>query len=138
MINDRRKGKTHSYTEEAADLLSILLETDFYQKNDDNLIIDEVFTFFFAGMKTIQVSTTNLIYYLTKHPEIKAKLLKEILPPLAKVKQNILDGLEYDTVMEFEYLQHCFYESLRIEPPASTSFYQRFMEDAEFTIEGNR
>ena len=53
MINDRRKGKTHSYTEEAADLLSILLGTDFYQKNDDNLIIDEVFTFFFAGMKTI-------------------------------------------------------------------------------------
>jgi cytochrome P450 len=53
MINDRRKGKTHSYTEEAADLISILLETDFYQKNDDNLIIDEVFTFFFAGMKTI-------------------------------------------------------------------------------------
>jgi cytochrome P450 len=53
MINDRRKGKTHSYNEDTADLLSILLETDFYQKNDDNLIIDEIFTFFFAGMKTI-------------------------------------------------------------------------------------
>ena len=43
-----------------------MLETDFY-KNEDDLIIDEIITFFFAGMKTIQVSTTNLIYYLTKH-----------------------------------------------------------------------
>lgn len=56
-------------------------------------------------MKTIQVSTTNLIYYLTKHPEIKQKLLKEILPPVELVKNNILEGLDYETVMEFEYLQ---------------------------------
>jgi hypothetical protein len=55
-------------------------------------------------MKTIQVSTTNLIYYLTKHPEYKSKLLQEILPPVESVKDNIVDGLEYDTVMEFEYL----------------------------------
>ena len=56
-----------------------MLQTDFY-KNEDNLIIDEIITFFFAGMKTIQVSTTNLIYYLTKHQDIKKKLLREILP----------------------------------------------------------
>lgn len=57
-----------------------------------------------AGMKTIQISTTNLIYYLTKHPEYKEKLLKEILPPVEKVCDNIVEKLDYDTVMEFEYL----------------------------------
>ena len=72
-------------------------------------------------MKTIQISTTNLIYYLTKHPDIKAKLMDEILPPVEKVKDNILEGLDYDTVMEFEYLHNCYSESLRIEPPASIS-----------------
>lgn len=72
-------------------------------------------------MKTIQVSTTNLIYYLHKHPEIKEKLLKEILPPVEKVKENIIGNLEYDTVMEFEYLRQCYYESLRKEPPANIS-----------------
>jgi cytochrome P450 len=84
-------------------LLSILINTDFFQGNDE-LIIDEIITFFLAGMKTIQISTTNLIYYLTKHPEIKKKLLSEILPPLEKVTDNIVDDFTYDTVMEYEYL----------------------------------
>lgn len=68
------------------------------------MMIDEIFTFFLAGMKTIQVSSTNLIYYLTKHPEFKSTLLQEILPPVERVSDNIVDGLEYETVMEFEYL----------------------------------
>ena len=64
MITERRSGKSQSYSQD--DLLSILINTDFFQGNDE-LIIDEVITFFLAGMKTIQISTTNLIYYLTKH-----------------------------------------------------------------------
>lgn len=101
MINERRSGKSKSY--EGDDLLSILTSTDFFQGND-NLIIDEIVTFFLAGMKTMQISTTNLIYYLTKHPQYKEKLLKEILPPVELVKNNIVEELEYDTVMEFDYL----------------------------------
>ena len=45
-----------------------------------------------------------MIYYLCKHPELKAKLIKEIVPPVERVKDNIVDGLEYDTVMDFEFL----------------------------------
>jgi len=55
-------------------------------------------------MKTIQISTTNLIYYLTKHQNIKHKLLKEILPPVEAVSGNIMKGLTMETVSEFEYL----------------------------------
>ena len=47
--------------------------------------------------------------------------MDEILPPVEKVKDNILEGLDYHTVMEFEYLHNCYSESLRIEPPASIS-----------------
>lgn len=54
-------------------------------------MIDEIYTFFLAGMKTIQITTTNLIYYLTKHPEFKKKLLLEILPPVEKVQNDILN-----------------------------------------------
>lgn len=72
-------------------------------------------------MKTIQVSTTNLLYYLTRCPYIKQKLLDEILPPLADLT-DLVKELTYEQVMDFEYLQYCFNESLRIEPPASISF----------------
>ena len=50
MINERRSGQSKSYSQD--DLLSILINTDFFQGND-SLIIDEIFTFFLAGMKTI-------------------------------------------------------------------------------------
>lgn len=72
-------------------------------------------------MKTIQVSTTNLIYYVTRDAEIRKKLFAEILPAVDKVKDNIMDGLDYETVNEFDYLQQCYHESLRIEPPSNVS-----------------
>jgi cytochrome P450 len=53
------------------------------------MIIDELLTFFVAGMKTIQTTTTNFICYLEMYPEIKARLLTEIIPPVQKVKANI-------------------------------------------------
>lgn len=69
------------------------------------MIIDEVITFFLAGMKTIQVTTTNLIYYLTKHKDHKRTLLKEVLPPIEQAEKNIVDELTTDTVMEYNFLQ---------------------------------
>lgn len=66
---------------------------------------------------------------MTKHPEYKKKLLEEILPPVQKVRDNILEGLDYDTVMDFEYLHWCYNETLRIEPPAGMTFQQTMSED---------
>jgi cytochrome P450 len=102
IINKRRKGESKTYDDQA-DLLSILLSTDFY-KNEDELMIDEVITFFLAGMKTIQISTTNLIYHLAKNPAIKARLLKEILPCVEKAMGNIVEDMTYESVMDFTYL----------------------------------
>jgi cytochrome P450 family 6 len=75
--------------------------------------------FFVAGMKTIQISTMNTIYYTTRHAEYGAKLLEEVYPVLEKASNNIVEDLDYDSVQEFEYLQQCYNESLRIEPPAN-------------------
>ena len=35
---------------------------------------------------------------MQKHPEFKAKLLKEILPPVEKVQENIVEEFTYETV----------------------------------------
>jgi cytochrome P450 len=58
-----------------------------------------------------------MFYYLHKHPEIKAQLLDLIRPPVQKVANDIVNGLDYNTVMEFDFLKACWYESMRIEPP---------------------
>jgi cytochrome P450 len=50
MIDERRSGQQSSLLKD--DLLSILISEEFF-KGNDNLIIDEIVTFFLAGMKTI-------------------------------------------------------------------------------------
>jgi len=76
-------------------------------------------TFFLGGMKTSQITTANLIYYLSQHPEVKEKLLKEI-----KLENT---DLSYEQIMEFDYLQQCINETLRLEPPAPLSQSQHFI-----------
>jgi cytochrome P450 len=51
MINERRSGAQKGHQSE--DLLSILINSELHIADDDNLIIDELFTFFIAGMKTV-------------------------------------------------------------------------------------
>lgn len=69
ILMERKSGKSKTYGDND-DLLSILTSADVF-KNDNDAIEHEIFGFFMAGMKTIQISTTNLIYYLNKHPECK-------------------------------------------------------------------
>ena len=68
---------------EAGDFLTILLTEDFFM-NDNERIIDECFTFFFAGSQTSAVTTQNLIIALMKHPEYQEMLLKEFEDELIK------------------------------------------------------
>lgn len=132
IIEERRAGITKS-SEMHADLLSILIESEMYQ-NNDNMMIDEIFTFFIAGMRTIQISTTNVFYYLNQNTQFKQKLLDEVVPVVASVKDNLLDGFTYEMATEFTYLQYVYNESLRIEPPASISGSQAFSEDTKISM----
>jgi cytochrome P450 len=59
-------------------------------------------------------------------------------PFLDKVKDNLLNGLDYETVMEFQYLFQCYYESLRIEPPIAQSSLQTFSQDVTIGVGGKQ
>jgi len=98
------------------------------------VIIDELATFFLAGMKTVQMTTANTLMYLSQHPELKTRLIDEIMPVMTDVKDDILEKLTWGKVENFDFLIHCFYESLRIEPPVPVSSNQCFSEDV--TING--
>lgn len=70
-----------------------------------------------------------MMYYLTKHQDRKEQLLNEILPPLEKMEGDILKNFDYDTAMSFDFLQQCFYETIRLESPAVISNPQVSIED---------
>ena len=40
---------------------------------------------------------------MAENPDMKKKLLAEMLPVVEKVKNNLINGLDYDTLMEWSY-----------------------------------
>ena len=117
IILERKAGKTQVYGDGQTDLLNILLTDEFYSSHEA-VLIDEIITFFVAGMKTVAIATANLICYMDHNPDVKKKLLDEIIPVVEAAKENIAENLEYEAVMDLEYLHMCYYESLRIDPSA--------------------
>lgn len=79
---------------------------------DDELLIAQVFVFFAAGFETSSSATSFTLHQLAYHPEIQAKVQKEIDVVLAKY-----DGkLCYDAIKEMTYLEWTLKEGLRQFP----------------------
>ena len=81
---------------------------------------------FQAGMETIQISSTNLLYYVTEQKDIQAKITAEINPIMDKCASDFNQLLCSDSVEEFTYLRRCFMESLRHSPPTGGTSTCRF------------
>jgi len=68
-----------------------------------------------AGTDTTTAALTNTIYLLYKHPQVLAKLRKE-LDAAATDNQDVP---EYNNVCNLPYLRACIEESLRVRPASS-------------------
>jgi cytochrome P450 len=130
LINDRRAGLSKSYHEGQIDLLDIIIEEELY-KNDIDAMIDEMIVLFVAGMKTIQITSTNMVQYCTKFPENKERILKETYSVIDGMKDDIIEKLDADVADSFEFTRNCFYESMRIETPIPTSTTSCFNKEVK-------
>lgn len=74
MIDTRRKQQTEIG---CGDLLSIMLGDPMFSENEE-VMIDELLTIFFAGSQTTANATQNLILHLLKHPRYEQAILDEL------------------------------------------------------------
>lgn len=113
IVESRRKViKANPNLKDCGDFLGILLKDDNFH-GDNEMIVDECLTFFFAGSQTSSVAAQNLILMLIKHPEIKNRILEELdrviiqphlndlkkqgkLQPGETVNLNVLDFINFD------------------------------------------
>ena len=108
-IIDRRREamKKDPSLKEAADFLTILLTEPFFM-NDNERIIDESLTFFFAGSQTSGVTSQNLMIALLKNPDYQTKLLKEfddeIVQPHLQERVTRGELMSGDTVNDINVL----------------------------------
>jgi len=86
---------------------------------------------FLAGMKTIQVSSSNTIMYLAGHPEIKQKLIAEVDSFLTPIADDLQEKSTMEIADQFSYLLYCYWESLRVEPPVPVTTSTAFTEDVD-------
>uniref|UniRef100_A0A8D8Q5Q5 Probable cytochrome P450 6a14 n=1 Tax=Cacopsylla melanoneura TaxID=428564 RepID=A0A8D8Q5Q5_9HEMI len=114
----KAKARTQGDTKDFLQLLINLHKED--EMNNDkeghfsmNAVIGNLFVFLLAGQETSTQAVTMLLYNLSKHPDVKHKLAKEIDTVLTTVPHE----LSYDDAMKkFPYLNQVLEESMRLYP----------------------
>ena len=83
------------------------------EKMSDQQLRDEVMTIFLAGHETTSNALTWTLYLLSNHPEVEAKLEKELDTVLGKNQM-----VHVEDVSKLEYVTKILTESMRLYPPA--------------------
>jgi len=89
-----------------------LLDHLVQQTDDDTIIRDETLNIMIAGRDTTMATLTFVIYCLSRHPEVLAKLRNEILSTIGKTSTPTIED-----VRQCKYLRAVINETLRLYPP---------------------
>ena len=115
-IIDEKKVKNDP---DANDVVSLLLGDPSYQETSD--LIDDVIVMFFAGSKTVQGTTTNLITTMLHEPEEFARLKVETEGIMDKVKDDIMGKFDLESIQDLDQVKNFYLETMRRTSPAVAS-----------------
>lgn len=108
LIRQRRESG-----QDTGDLLSMLLHTQYEDGSQitDQQVRDEVMTILLAGHDTTALAMTWMLYLLSQHPEVEAKLVTEL--------QTVLNGRNptFADLPQLRYTDRVVKEALRLYPP---------------------
>lgn len=108
LIRQRRESG-----QDTGDLLSMLLHTQYEDGSQitDQQVRDEVMTILLAGHDTTALAMTWMLYLLSQHPEVEAKLVIEL--------QTVLNGRDptFADLPQLRYTDRVVKEALRLYPP---------------------
>lgn len=82
--------------------------------------------FLVAGSDTSSQTSINLMIQLAESPKAQNQLFSEV-----KNWRFGSEGIKIENLSQFEYLQCCFDESLRHQPPVMASIYRRLTKNVE-------
>mmetsp|Transcript_2968 Transcript_2968/g.5497 ORF Transcript_2968/g.5497 Transcript_2968/m.5497 type:complete len:243 (-) Transcript_2968:211-939(-) len=99
-------------------LLSALCEkADDGSEFSDDLVLQNVYSFLFAGLDTTSTALAHTLVHLARHPEIQERARKEALS---------VDEISYDTILSgLPFLSCVLKEAMRLCPPVSGIGRQR-------------
>eukprot|EP00192_Tetraselmis_astigmatica_P002117 CAMPEP_0117660210 /NCGR_PEP_ID=MMETSP0804-20121206/6847_1 /TAXON_ID=1074897 /ORGANISM="Tetraselmis astigmatica, Strain CCMP880" /LENGTH=1063 /DNA_ID=CAMNT_0005466925 /DNA_START=281 /DNA_END=3472 /DNA_ORIENTATION=- len=114
IIDERRSGKQ---VVDSPDLLSRMLtvaDPETGAMMTDELIVNNLITFFIAGHDSTSSLLTTAMYYISQNPAVEDRMVAEIMEVLGP------DGREpeYADLKKLKYMTQVLKECLRLHPPA--------------------
>lgn len=117
VIQQRRNSK-----KDEDDMLQTLIDSKY--KSGVHLSDDEIsgmlIGLLLAGQHTSSTTSTWLLFFLAKHPEIQDAVVKEQKCVLNMSNTDKWLPLDYDAIKELQLLDRCLKETLRLQPPIMT------------------
>ncbi|KAE8357001.1 cytochrome P450 [Aspergillus coremiiformis] len=101
-------------------LLKSFIEKDSSASPSESALNDDSRLIIIAGSETISSTLANIIYFLTKHPNVLAKLQAQ----LDEAMPGGPDTWSLNKVKSITYLDDIIHETLRLRPPVMSSLYR--------------
>ncbi|XP_055845079.1 probable cytochrome P450 28d1 [Episyrphus balteatus] len=95
------------------DFMNYMLQVQEKKRFNNEQLLSHMMTFLIDGFETSATAITACLYQLAKNPDEQEKLRSEILNNLDKNGE-----LEFEYLEEPSYIEQCLHESIRIIPPA--------------------
>ncbi|KAF8317439.1 cytochrome P450 [Clavulina sp. PMI_390] len=110
-----------------------LLEHLVLQTDDRNVIRDSLMNMLVAGRDSMTTLMTFATYFLSQHPDVLAKLRKEILDNIGPMKRPTSESIR-----ELKYLRAVLNETLRLFPPVPFNYRETVEADVWTDNDGTR
>uniref|UniRef100_A0A914QBN5 Cytochrome P450 n=1 Tax=Panagrolaimus davidi TaxID=227884 RepID=A0A914QBN5_9BILA len=112
---DEKHDETKLIKEDSDIVSETVVKSDTKRTLTKMEILAQLLFFLVAGYETTATTLHFITYLLAQHPEIQDKIRDEV----NKVFVNEEDGIKYEDISTFEYMNAVIDETLRIFPPAT-------------------
>ncbi|KAF9925377.1 hypothetical protein FBU30_004816 [Linnemannia zychae] len=121
-VFSKKRALAASGMDDGIDLISIMLrsaESEFTHKNllSNEDLLTQAKTFIGAGHDTTCMAIVWMLYILSTHPKVQARLRQEFLTQIGRPTSESKNTLSYDALNGLPYLNVCVKELLRLIPP---------------------